>query len=210
MKGKYIVIEGIIGTGKSTQTRLLTAFLQMQFPDTEIVCVREPGGTEIAEAIRRLAQGTKFEEEMTPLCSAYLYAAARAQLLPTVVFAVIERGGIVVSDRSFVTSLTNQAVGLELGLETVLQINLPAIEKHLPDIIVHLNLSLEVALARVFDHSNDRWERYPREFYEKVLKGHERASQLPLLRDRWFTVNATGSVEEVFERVKNVVLQNLS
>lgn len=210
MKGKYIVLEGIIGTGKSTQAKLLTAFLREQFPNIEVVCVREPGGTEIAEAIRRLAQGTKFEEEMTPLCSAYLYAAARAQLLPTVVYPILEGDGIVVSDRSFVTSLTNQAVGLELGLEAVLQINLPAIEKHLPDIIVHLTLPLEIALCRVFDHSNDRWENYPKEFYKKVLEGHKKASQLPLLKSRWCNVKASGSVEEVFERVKTVVLEKMS
>ncbi|MEI7477210.1 MAG: hypothetical protein WCJ81_01350 [bacterium] len=81
----YIVLEGIVGTGKSTQAKRLVAYFKERYPDREVIHVREPGSTPIAEDIRHLAQGKEFAETMDPICEAYLYAAARAQLLYTVV-----------------------------------------------------------------------------------------------------------------------------
>lgn len=79
-----------------------------KYPDRKVILVREPGSTLIAQEIRLLAQAREFEEEMDPVCEAYLYAAARVQLLHTVVSEVLDQGGIVISDRSFVSSLAYQ------------------------------------------------------------------------------------------------------
>lgn len=87
----YIVFEGTVGTGKSTQSKILVEKLQAQYPDREMIRVREPGKTPIAEAIRTLVQGTEFSEDMDPICEAYLYSAARAQLINTVVVPALAR-----------------------------------------------------------------------------------------------------------------------
>lgn len=82
----YIVFEGIVGSGKSTQSRKLVEFLREKYGSEEVIHVREPGSTPIAEDIRHLAQGKEWEnEDMHPLTNAYLYAAARAQTLHTLV-----------------------------------------------------------------------------------------------------------------------------
>ena len=81
----YIAFEGIVGTGKSTQSKKLYDFLKEQYPSKEVIWTREPGGTEIAQKIRECVQGTEYGEEMGPVCEAYLYAASRAQALRTVV-----------------------------------------------------------------------------------------------------------------------------
>lgn len=105
----YIVLEGIVGSGKSTQVKKLVDFLSVRFPDREVLSVREPGSTPIAEDIRHLAQRKEWEnEEMSPITNAYLYAAARAQLLDTVIKPALEKGVIVISDRSFLSSLAQQ------------------------------------------------------------------------------------------------------
>jgi dTMP kinase len=104
----YIVFEGMVGSGKSTQSKRLFDYLKEKYPDWNIIHVREPGSTIIAQEIRLLAQAREFEEEMYPICEAYLYAAARAQLLHTVVHPTLDAGGIVISDRSFITSLAYQ------------------------------------------------------------------------------------------------------
>lgn len=104
----YIVLEGVVGTGKSTQAKLLFATLQEKYPDKKILLVREPGGTPIAEAIRTLVQATDFPEPMHALTDAYLYASARAQLIHTVIQPVLEAGGIVISDRNVCSSLAYQ------------------------------------------------------------------------------------------------------
>ena len=105
----YIVLEGVVGTGKSTQAKKLADYLSTQYPDREIILTREPGGTEIAEAIRILVQATEFKsEEMSPLTDIYLYASARAQLIESLIKPALNRNAIVISDRSFCSSLTIQ------------------------------------------------------------------------------------------------------
>ena len=105
----YIVFEGIVGSGKSTQSRRLVEFLRQKYGTDAVVHVREPGSTPIAEDIRYLCQGKEWEDEvMHPLTNAYLYAAARAQTLHTVVVPALSAGKIVVSDRSFLSSVAYQ------------------------------------------------------------------------------------------------------
>lgn len=83
----YIIFEGIIGTGKTTQSKRLFEYLKEQYKDKEVIWTREPGGTEVSDEIRKVVQGTDFEEHMDPICEAYLYASSRAQSLRTVVKA---------------------------------------------------------------------------------------------------------------------------
>ena len=105
----YIVFEGIVGSGKSTQVKKLVELFHSKYPDKNVIQVREPGSTPIAEDIRHFAQKKEWEnEDMHPLTNAYLYAAARAQTLQTVVKPALERGDIVVSDRSFLSSCAIQ------------------------------------------------------------------------------------------------------
>lgn len=104
----YLVFEGIVGSGKSTQSKRLVEYLRQKYPEREVLHVREPGSTPIAEDIRHLAQGKEWDEVMDPLTNAYLYAAARAQTLRTVVTPALRNGKIVVSDRSFLSSLAYQ------------------------------------------------------------------------------------------------------
>jgi dTMP kinase len=109
---KYIVLEGPNGVGKTYQAkRLYEEFKRRNIP---VEFVFEPGGSEIAVAIRELVQGTRFNEEMDPLVEAYLYTAARIQLLRVKIKPLLDDGINVISDRNFVTSLVYQ--GLYRGL----------------------------------------------------------------------------------------------
>lgn len=210
MKGIYIVIEGIIGTGKSSNSKALSDYLKEKYPQKEIVYTREPGGTEIAEAIRCLVQGTEFKEEMDPICEAYLYAASRAQSLQKIVKPVLDAGGIVISDRNFITSLTNQAFGRELGFEKVFEINKQAIEGFYPDLVIQLELDIETALSRTFDHKADKFERLPKEFYERVVEGYKFLQNHEMFKDRWKVIDASASMDLCFEQTKDVVNEFLS
>lgn len=105
----YIVFEGIVGSGKSTQSRKLVEFLRKKYGSEKIFHVREPGSTPIAEDIRHLCQSTEWtDEQMHPFTNAYLYAAARAQTLHSIVLPALESDQIVVSDRSFLSSCAIQ------------------------------------------------------------------------------------------------------
>jgi dTMP kinase len=103
----YIVFEGIVGSGKTTQVRRLVEYLQIS--GKEVIHVREPGSTPIAEDIRHLAQAKEWEgESMHPLTNTYLYTAARAQTLHTIVKPALDAGHIIISDRCFLSSCAYQ------------------------------------------------------------------------------------------------------
>ncbi len=199
----YIVFEGIIGSGKTTQSKLLVDFLKEKFPDKKILWTKEPGGSEIADEIRRVVQAMKFNEEMNPICEAYLYASSRAQTLRSVIKPVLDNGGIVVSDRSFFTSLTNQAYGRELGFRTVWQINKVAVDKFIPDIVIYIDIDLDRALARTFDEKGDKFESLGKDFYQKVVRGYDEVFEMPMFKDKVIKIDGNRSIEEISDDVKS-------
>lgn len=205
ISGRYIVFEGVVGTGKTTQSKRLVEHLKHISPEHEILWTREPGGSEIAEAIRTLVQATPFNEAMDPICEAYLYAAARAQSLRSVVAPLRARGGTLISDRSFCTSVAWQGFGRELGLEKILTINATAIENFLPDLIIELDLDPAVGLKRTFDAKGDKFEAMPTAFFDRCIAGYRALADHKLLRDRWHRVDASGTQDEVFNRILNIV-----
>ncbi len=205
--GFYIVFEGFVGTGKTTQSKKLTEFLKRKFPHKEVIWTFEPGGTEIANAIRKVVQGTSFSEDMEPVCEAYLYAAARAQSLRKLTKPVLEKGGIVIGDRSFLTSLAYQGFGRGLKWEKVLEINRSALEGIEPDLIIYLDLPFRTGLARTFDKEGDKFESEELKFFEKVSRGYKKLSRLPIFSKKWLTVRAIGEIEGVFHKVLRKITQ---
>lgn len=208
--GQYIVFEGVVGTGKTTQSKRLVEMLQSRFPDRQIVWTREPGGSEIAEAIRTLVQGTPFTEPMDPICEAYLYASARAQSLRATVLPVLQNGGIVVSDRSFCTSVAWQGFARGLGLETVLEINRISVKDTLPDLILEMDLDPEIGLQRTFDARGDKFETMPVAFFHACVEGYRALATHELLKNRWKRVDGQGTQDEVFERILRIALPTLA
>jgi len=197
----YIVFEGIVGTGKSTQSKKLCAYLQETYPQKEVLHVREPGWTHIAEAIRTLAQGTEFSEEMDPICEAYLYAAARAQLLYTVVKPALDRGAIVIADRSVVSSLAYQGYARDVGVDKVRDINRQAIISCLPTTIFYLYGDIEHALQRTFDAAGDKFETMWVDFFKKVEEGYRKVADIHIFKHTRKAIDAHGTIDEVFARI---------
>lgn len=204
-RGTYIVFEGVVGTGKTTQSKLLVERLKVAHPDREIVWTREPGGSEIAEAIRTVVQATPFAETMEPICEAYLYAAARAQSLRAVVKPALERGAVVVADRSFCTSVAWQGAARGLGTDLVLAINEIAIRDCMPDLVIEIDLDPEVGLKRTFDAKGDKFESMSVEFFRKCVEGYRLLSEHPLLAGKWHRISGEGSIEEVAARIDAIV-----
>jgi len=205
----YIVFEGIVGSGKSTQAKKLVEFFRSKYPDKNVIQVREPGSTPIAEDIRHLAQKKEWEsEQMHPLTNAYLYAAARAQTLQTVVRPALEKWGIVISDRSFLSSCAIQWEAQWLGINTVLWINKSAVGKLFPDIIIYLDINIDTALSRTFDSLWDKFEKEWRDFYEAIIRGYEKCEKWNKVKNRFIRINASGDEEEVFWRILEKLTMN--
>lgn len=201
-KSLYIVLEGIVGTGKSTQAKKIHEWLKKKYPKRKILLTREPGGTEIAENIRKAVQGTKYDEEMHPICEAYLYAASRAQTLNTIVKDTLNDNGIVIADRSFLTSTAWQGEARGLGISKIIKINKTATEGCIPNIVIYLNMNIKEGMSRTFDKDGDKFEKMDISFFEKAEKGYKKIQKKKGCFDKWINIDAKGTREEVFERIK--------
>jgi dTMP kinase len=206
-KGLYLVFEGIVGSGKTTQAKLLVENLKRDFPGKEVVFTYEPGGSEIADMIRFLVQGTRFKEEMDPVCESYLYAASRAQTLRRIVRPVVDRGGVVIADRNYISSVAYQGVGRGLGFGEVIKINKVATEQIEPDKVFFFDIDLAEGIKRARDLDGDKFERMDVKFYEKVRSGYMYARKK--FAGRWVTIDASGSIDEVQMKVYSVVTKLL-
>lgn len=140
---RYVALEGVEGAGKSTVAAALSERLRER-GDT-VVVVREPGGTPVGEEIRRLLL---HADDMSPWAEAALFAAARAELVRSVVYPALERGAVVISDRSYYSSLAYQGGGRGLGIPEVRALNEQVLGGIEPHLVVVLRVDPEVGSSR--------------------------------------------------------------
>lgn len=171
-RGIYIAFEGLNGSGKGEQVKLLMDRLRREFPRKKFLHVREPGGTEIAEATREIFQVRKFSEPMHPICEQYLVAAARAQSLRVLVGPHLKKNGVVISDRTFFSSIAHQGFGRKLGYEEVMKINESAVDGIWPDLVIFIDTPVSVAMKRAQGDRKDKFDVLDRSFYLAVRKGY--------------------------------------
>jgi dTMP kinase len=144
-RGALVVIEGQDGVGKTTAIQGVGAALQSA--GHEVIYIREPGGTVPGERIRDILKDSSFH--LDARAEALLFAAGRAQLAREVIEPALERGAIVISDRSFLSSLAYQGVGRDLGVEAVRAINVFALDGSTADRTLVLELSPEESSRRL-------------------------------------------------------------
>jgi dTMP kinase len=185
----FVTFEGLDGSGKSTQARLLADALARDGRD--VVATREPGGTTVGESIRRLLLGGG---EVAPWTEAALFAAARAQLVEEVIAPALARGARIVCDRYLDSSLAYQGIARGLGLERVLELNRHAIRGLLPDRTYLLLIDPEESARRVARPS-DRIEREEPGFRQRVADAYlELAEAFP---ERITTVDGMRPRDEI-------------
>ncbi len=204
-RGFFLTVEGPDGSGKTTQVNLLEKSLK-QFGFT-VLRTREPGGCQISEEIRRIILDTN-NMEMCDTCEALLYAASRAQHVHQVIRPAVERGELVLCDRFVDSSVAYQGGGRELGVETIQQINEPAVNGMEPDATLYLAIDHEVAMRRRYAASEpDRLELAADDFHARVQKAYER-----LIREnkkRFLVVDAARDIDTIAEDALNTVLKRI-
>jgi dTMP kinase len=163
----FVTFEGVDGSGKSTQARLLHEHLASL--GREVVITREPGGTELSERLRAIVLDGP---PISPWAEAALFAAARAEHAAELIRPALERGVDVVCDRFVDSSLAYQGIARGLGLEQVLDLNLIVLGGLLPDRTFVLAVEATTASARR-EGSPDRIEREGDRFQEQVGRAYE-------------------------------------
>jgi len=189
----FVTFEGIDGSGKTTQARLLAERLEREGVD--VVLTREPGGTPLGEAVRDLVL---HGEHVAPWAEVALYAAARAQHVDQVIRPALERGATVVCDRYVDSSAAYQGGARRLGVDTVLELNRTVVGGLMPDRTVLVEISPETAAARV-GRSGDRIERDGVALWARAAEAYRDLAARD--RRRYVVVDGTRPVDELAEEI---------
>jgi len=199
-RGKLITLEGVDGSGKSTHSAFVEALLRGR--GHRVLRTREPGGTPLAEALRRLV----LETPMDGVCEVLLMFAARADHVQRVIRPALDGGTWVVCDRFTDATLAYQGGGKGVPaalIETLADAAHPGL---LPDRTLVFDCPFEVASARLaaLGRTMDRFEREDRAFFERVRASYlEAASREP---ERIRLIDASGSLDEVKYKVEENIL----
>jgi dTMP kinase len=166
--GVLITVEGVEGSGKSTQGRWLAERLaRLGYP---VLLTSEPDGTDLGVGVRALFEGEG--PAPTPLAQAFLFMAARQQHVAHVIQPALARGEIAISDRYTDATLAYQGYGQGLDLQTIRELNLLATGGVLPDLTLLLDLDPALGMRRIGGRRLDAFERMDLGFHRRVRQGY--------------------------------------
>jgi dTMP kinase len=186
----FLSLDGIDGTGKSTQIRLLADWLRAQRHD--VLTCAEPGGTPLGDRLREMLLVQR--NDMSAMAEALLFMASRAELLERVIRPALDSGKIVLSDRYLLATIVYQGYGSGLSVDFLWNICRLAASGLEPDLTLVLDLPVEQAQRRR-GRDPDRMESRDRDFHERVRQGFLSEAQRQPERIR--AIDATGTVEEI-------------
>ncbi len=210
---RFITFEGGDGSGKTTQLKVLESHLTTR--GKSFISTREPGGTSLGKLIRRVLLEVGRQPITSPT-ELFLYLADRAQHIDEVVLPALEQGKIVLCDRHTDSTLAYQGYGRGTDLGLLRSLNDIASRGTRPDLTLLFDCPVEIGLSRtaqrqsqtVSGRNEDRFEKEKIDFHERVRRGFlELARAEP---QRFRIIDATRTVEEIAQDIKNIVDRELT
>lgn len=195
--GFLVSLEGLDGVGKTTQIERLVSWLARS--QTEVLTVREPGGTPLGEALRQVV--LHQIEAKSGLAEYMVFAAARAELMETVVIPALSRGGVVLMDRFVDSSVAYQGFGHGLNIDTILDINRVVVAGRLPDLTIWLRGEPFPTVEA------DRVEQRDHEYFRRVEAGYAWLSERE--PERWLVLDSRQNPDIIFDTLKTRIIHML-
>jgi dTMP kinase len=208
-RGKFITFEGIDGSGKTTQVRLLTESLRAEGRD--VVETVEPGGTEIGRLIRKILLDPA-SKELTPRAELLLYFASRAQNVEQVIRPALERGAIVLCDRFTDSTLCYQGCGRGLDSRIILDLDRIACAGLQPDLTILIDIDVATSQERARRRNErtataDRLDDESAAFHNRVRQGyHALSKQHP---DRFLVINGAPKAATIARIIRHEIHQHV-
>ncbi|MFT6331715.1 MAG: dTMP kinase [Lentimonas sp.] len=201
---KFITFEGVEGSGKSTQTKILKQY----FDDQKIsaILTREPGGTKVAEDIRSILIGGDVDK-MDGVCETLLNFAARRNHIEKLIKPSLAKDEIVICDRFFDSTIAYQSFGQDVDLKIINNIQESAIGNFAPDITFLIDVDVDVSFERIkLRADNNRYEKMDRVFHQKVRQGFlQIAQENP---QRIVVINGSQSIDKIHQEILTALSQS--
>jgi len=200
---RLITFEGIDGSGKSTQIKLLESWFTENGND--FISVREPGGTSISEDIRSILLD-KSNRHLGEATESFLFLSARAQLVREIITPALRNDQFVICDRFIDSTIAYQGYGRRLDVPTLKVLNDFAIGVCIPGISFILDIPVDTSYNRRLDTENDRMEAAGNSFMERVRMGYKDISESE--PERVTLLDGTGTKEALFQKIKACLSKN--
>ena len=207
MKGKFIVIEGIDGCGKTTQINELSKWLPKSGlikKESKLITTREPGGSLLGKKLRKLILDNKSKP--SPLAELLLYSADRAEHISKIISPALNNNDWVISDRFSDSTLAYQGYGRDINLETIKNIESIVCQGQHPDLTFFLEISPEESILRRKNEIPDRIESEGFRFLEKVNEGFKLIAK----EKNWTIISASQDTKTISAQIKETLLNNFS
>ena len=209
MRGKFIVIEGIDGCGKTTQIDEISRWLPtsgLMGKNSNLVKTREPGGSLLGKKLRNLILKNNKNNNPSSLAELLLYSADRAEHVSKIISPALEKENWVLSDRFAASTLAYQGYGRDINLEIIKNIESIVCQGEQPDLTILLEISAEESVLRRKNLIPDRIESEGIKFLQKVNEGFK----LIAIEKNWKVISATQSIKSISKEIKKTLLEKFS
>ena len=209
MKGKFIVIEGIDGCGKTTQIEELSKWLPnsgLLEKESRLITTREPGGSLLGKKLRRLILDNNENNKPSSLAELLLYSADRAEHISKIISPALKNNDWVISDRFCDSTLAYQGYGRNINLEIIKNIQSIVCQGEYPDLTFFLEISPEESILRRKNEVPDRIESEGIKFLQKVNEGFKIIAK----EKNWKVISASQNVQTISNQIKDTLSRNFS
>ena len=209
MKGKFIVIEGIDGCGKTTQIEELSKWLPksgLLYKDSKLIKTREPGGSLLGKKLRGLILDNNENYKPSSLAELLLYSADRAEHVSKIISPALKKNDWVISDRFSASTLAYQGYGRNINLDIIKNIESIVCQGEYPDITFFLEISPKESILRRKNKIPDRIESEGIKFLEKVNEGFKLIAK----EKNWKVISASQNIKNISDQIKETLIEKFS
>ena len=209
MRGKFIVIEGIDGCGKTTQIKKISDWLPYSGlidENLDVIQTREPGGSPFGKLLREIILNKDLDDSPSSLTELLLYAADRAEHISKIITPQLDKKNWVISDRFSDSTLAYQGYGRSINIDIIKQLEFIACQGEKPDATIFLDIKPEDSLKRRQNKIPDRIEEEGLKFLKKVNDGF----QIIAKEKNWKIISASQDINSISNEIKSFLINKFS